>query len=57
MPGMSTNSKHTPTPNNENPEEIRSRLRAEAKKGALRSCTRNACEQEQADLHEADPTP
>ena len=32
MPGMSTNSKHTPTPNNETPEEIRSRLRAQAKK-------------------------
>lgn len=32
MPGMSTNSKHTPTPSNETPEEIRSRLRAQAKK-------------------------
>ena len=32
MPGMSTNSKHTPTPNNETPEKIRSRLRAQAKK-------------------------
>ena len=32
MPGMSTNSKHTPTPNNETPKEIRSRLRAQAKK-------------------------
>lgn len=32
MRGMSTNSKHTPTSNNETPAEIRSRLRAQAKK-------------------------